>query len=119
MYRYLWSNGPKEASLEFPDYTFKQHFGKNIPSFPPREVLFDYIQGRWNTLDLRRFIRFKQLVQSVKYNAETNNFSVVAKDLSGDVAHPAETFDYVVNASGHFSIPNMPEFEGINRFPGT
>ena len=20
MYRYLWSNGPKEASLEFPDY---------------------------------------------------------------------------------------------------
>ena len=45
MYRYLWSNGPKEASLEFPDYTFKDHFGKSIPSFPPREVLFDYLQG--------------------------------------------------------------------------
>ena len=44
MYRYLWSNGPKEA-LEFPDYTFEQHFGKPIPSFPPREVLFDYLQG--------------------------------------------------------------------------
>ena len=44
MYRYLWSNGPKEA-LEFPDYTFEEHFGKAIPSFPPREVLFDYLQG--------------------------------------------------------------------------
>lgn len=44
MYRYLWSNGPKEA-LELPDYTFEQHFGKAIPSFPPREVLFDYLQG--------------------------------------------------------------------------
>merc|ERR1739838_1007607 len=31
MYRYLWSNGPKEC-LEFPDYTFEQHYGKPIPS---------------------------------------------------------------------------------------
>ena len=75
--------------------------------------------GRWNTLDLRRFIRFEQLIKSVNYNAETNDFSVVAKDLKGDVTHPAETFDFVVNASGHFSIGNVPEFEGINRFPGT
>merc|ERR1712242_434669 len=49
MYRYLWSNGPKEA-LEFPDYTFEDHFGKAIPSFPPREVLFDYLQGRWKRM---------------------------------------------------------------------
>ena len=37
MYRYLWSNGPKEG-LEFADYTFKEHFGEEIPSYPPREV---------------------------------------------------------------------------------
>ena len=42
MYRYLWSNGPKEC-LEFADYSFDEHFGKPIPSFPPREVLYDYI----------------------------------------------------------------------------
>ena len=48
MYRYLWSNGPKEA-LEYPDYTFEQHYGKAIPSFPPREVLFDYLQGKFVT----------------------------------------------------------------------
>ena len=45
MYRYLWSNGPKEC-LEFADYSFDEHFGKPIPSFPPREVLYDYILGR-------------------------------------------------------------------------
>ena len=44
MYRGLWSNGPKET-LEFPDYTFEDHFKKAIPSFPPREVLFDYLKG--------------------------------------------------------------------------
>src|SRR6201991_5048785 len=45
MYRYLWSNGPKEC-LEFADYPFDEHFGKSIPSFPPRAVLYDYITGR-------------------------------------------------------------------------
>ena len=33
MYRYLWSNGPKEC-LEFADYTFEEHFGKLRPSCP-------------------------------------------------------------------------------------
>jgi len=45
MYRHLWSNGPKEC-LEFSDYFFEEHFGKAIPSYPPREVLHDYISGR-------------------------------------------------------------------------
>ena len=45
MYRYLWSNGPKEC-LEFADYAFDEHFGHPIPSFPPREVLYNYIIGR-------------------------------------------------------------------------
>ena len=31
MYRYLWSNGPKEC-LEFADYGFEEHFGKPIAS---------------------------------------------------------------------------------------
>ena len=42
-YKDLFSNGPKEC-IEFADYTFKDHFGKPISSFPPREVLLDYLQ---------------------------------------------------------------------------
>jgi trimethylamine monooxygenase len=33
MYRYLWTNGPKEG-LEFADYSFEEHFGKQIASLP-------------------------------------------------------------------------------------
>ncbi|CAB4061569.1 tmm [Lepeophtheirus salmonis] len=43
MYKNLWSNGPKEG-IEIPDYTFEEHFGEPIPSFPPREVLLNYLE---------------------------------------------------------------------------
>ena len=29
-----------------------------------------------------------------------------------------EEFDYVVVATGHFSTPNIPYFEGLEEFPG-
>lgn len=57
MYRYLWSNGPKEG-LEFADYSFEEHFGKQIASYPPRAVLFDYIEGREKKAGVRDWIRF-------------------------------------------------------------
>ena len=60
MYRYLWSNGPKEG-LEFADYTFEEHFGKPIASYPPRAVLFDYIKGRVEKAGVRDWIRFNTL----------------------------------------------------------
>lgn len=34
MYRYLWSNGPKEG-LDFADDTFEEHFGRQLGSYPP------------------------------------------------------------------------------------
>eukprot|EP00095_Tigriopus_kingsejongensis_P008906 maker-scaffold1538_size36768-snap-gene-0.11 protein:Tk08906 transcript:maker-scaffold1538_size36768-snap-gene-0.11-mRNA-1 annotation:"flavin-containing monooxygenase" len=117
MYRYLWSNGPKEA-LEFPDYTFEDHFGKSIPSFPPREVLFDYLQGRWKKHNLDRFITFNHLIKRVSYDPNANNFSVVTKNLKSDTTNQPEVFDFVINSSGHFSTPNVPSFKGIDKFPG-
>ena len=57
MYRYLWSNGPKEC-LEFADYSFDEHFGQPIPSFPPREVLYDYILGRAKKASIKKYIKF-------------------------------------------------------------
>jgi cation diffusion facilitator CzcD-associated flavoprotein CzcO len=35
-----------EECLEFADYSFEEHFGRPIPSYPPRAVLHDYIAGR-------------------------------------------------------------------------
>ena len=44
-------------------------------------------------------------------------FSVTAHDLEKDVEY-TEEFDHVVVASGHFSTPNVPYFEGFETFNG-
>ena len=78
MYRYLWSNGPKEC-LEFADYPFDKHFGRAIPSFPPREVLYDYILGRAKDGDLKKYVRegvkkFRSEVINNKYPTKSYSY---------------------------------------------
>jgi len=114
MYRYLWSNGPKEG-LEFADYTFEEHFGKPIASYPPREVLFDYIQGRVEKAGIRDWIKFSTIVRDVRMNGK--KFDVTARDETTDT-ESIETFDHVIVASGHFSVPNVPEYPGFDQFNG-
>ncbi|WP_040485367.1 NAD(P)-binding domain-containing protein [Lutibaculum baratangense] len=116
MYRYLWSNGPKEC-LEFADYTFEEHFGKAIASYPPRAVLWDYIKGRVEKAGVRDWIRFRTPVRDVSYSEETGRFTVRSHDLVKDHMQDEE-FDYVVVASGHFSTPNVPSFPGFSHFNG-
>ena len=77
MYRYLWSNGPKEC-LEFADYSFDEHFGQPIPSFPPREVLYDYILGRVKKGNLKDKIKFNTTVTNVTYT--DNSFNLTYRD---------------------------------------
>lgn len=116
MYKYLWSNGPKEC-LEFSDYSFTEHFGQAISSFPPREVLFDYIQGRIEKSNARDFIQFNTVARWVDYIEEKKQFRVIFDNLKKNETFE-EFFDYLVVASGHFSTPNLPYFEGIENFPG-
>ena len=116
MYRYLWSNGPKEG-LEFADYTFEEHFGKQIASYPPREVLRDYILGRVEKAGVRDWVRFRHPVRWVTYKEDTGTFRVTAEDLKAQKVY-TEEFDYVICASGHFSTPNVPHFEGLEGFNG-
>lgn len=116
MYRNLWSNGPKEV-LEFADYTFDEHFGRPISSYPPREVLWDYINGRLRNSDVKKDVRFATVVRWVEYHPEQENFSVTVENLRTKETETA-TYDYVVVGSGHFTFPNVPYFEGIETFPG-
>lgn len=116
MYRYLWSNGPKEG-LEFADYSFEEHFGKQIASYPPRAVLFDYIEGRVLKADVRKWIRFNSVIRWVQYNEDAGNFTVTVHDHAKDSTY-SEDFDNVIVASGHFSTPNVPFYEGFDTFNG-
>jgi trimethylamine monooxygenase len=116
MYRYLWTNGPKEG-LEFADYSFEEHFGKQIASYPPRAVMVDYIEGRVKKAGVRPWIRFRHPVRMVNYNEDKGNFTVTAVDLVNDRMY-SEEFDHVICASGHFSTPNVPEYPGFGIFGG-
>lgn len=115
MYRALWSNGPKE-NLEYPDYTFEDHFGKQIPSFPPRAVLFDYLEGRARKNDVNRHVKYRHSVRFVEENAN-NRFTVTVEDLENKNTRDEE-FDYVIVCSGHFSVPRIPHYDGFENFPG-
>lgn len=116
MYRYLWSNGPKEC-LEFADYSFEEHFGRPIPSYPPRAVLHDYIMGRVEQSDVRKYIRFETAVRWVSYSEESERFTVTVMNFQTGQLE-SEEFDWVIVATGHFSTPNMPYFEGLETFEG-
>ena len=114
MYRYLWSNGPKEG-LVFADYSFEEHFGKQIASYPPRSVLFDYIEGRIKKTEVRDWIKFSTAVKNVEQS--DGGFAVTTCDLTTSKTNVGY-FDHVIVCSGHFSTPNMPSFDGFERFPG-
>lgn len=116
MYKYLWSNGPKEC-LEFADYSFTEHFGQPISSYPPREVLFDYIQGRIKKSKAREFIKFNTVARWVDYLENKKQFRVIFDDLVKNETFE-EYFDYLVVGTGHFSTPNMPYFKGIENYTG-
>ena len=116
MYRYLWSNGPKEC-LEFADYSFEEHFGRPIPSYPPRAVLHDYIKGRIEKSGITHYIKLNHAVKWVSYDEATGKLSVTVKDLTSDEATTSD-FDHVIVACGHYSTPNIPEFPGVRMFPG-
>ncbi len=114
MYRYLWSNGPKEC-LEFADYSFDEHFKQPIPSFPPREVLYDYILGRAKNGNLKKYIKFSTTVTNVNFN--DSQFEVTSINKKENKI-TKENFDYVVVSNGHFSVPYIPEYKGMKSFPG-
>eukprot|EP00049_Salpingoeca_infusionum_P000347 m.39292 g.39292 ORF g.39292 m.39292 type:complete len:453 (+) comp10294_c0_seq1:296-1654(+) len=116
MYRYLWSNGPKEC-LEMADYSFDEHYKQPIPSFPPRAVLEDYILGRAKKSNLGRFIKYSTAVRNVTFDGEAELFTVEYEDLTTHT-RTSETFDNVIVAAGHFSVPNVPDFPGFAQFPG-
>ena len=116
MYGNLLTNLPKE-SMEYPDYSFQEHFGKSFASFLLRSVIFDYMEGRAKKSDVRKWIRFRTPVRRVIYDEDKDMFSLTAHDLVNDVEY-TEEFDFVVVATGHFSTPNAPYFSGIETFSG-
>lgn len=80
--------------------------------------MYDYIIGRATAADIRKFIRFRTSVRHVSFDTNTKQFHVTVLDLLTNRLEENLIFDHVIVATGHYTIPNMPEFEGLSRFPG-
>src|SRR5690606_16464251 len=89
-----------------------------ISSYPPRAVLWDYIDGRARKSDVKKLVRFSTAARWVEFHEDTQTFTVTVEDLANKVTY-SEEFDHVIVGSGHFSVPNVPDFAGIETFPGS
>ena len=49
--------------------------------------------------------KFNSEVKNVIYNKETDSFTIYWNENKAD-------FDFVIVATGHFSVPNIPKFKG-------
>lgn len=83
MYQQLFSNAPKEV-LEYPDYTFMDHFGKPVGSFPPRESCLKYILARFDKFQCSDWIKGNTAVKLVTYDDDTQKFTVNYKNMDAD-----------------------------------
>mmetsp|Transcript_162194 Transcript_162194/g.515323 ORF Transcript_162194/g.515323 Transcript_162194/m.515323 type:complete len:838 (+) Transcript_162194:58-2571(+) len=117
MYKDLCSNGPKEAGSEYLDYSYLEHFGRPIPSCPPRDANADYIRGRAKKYDLTNNIRFNMDVTSVTWDEHRGRFQLCAKNCDTGLL-AGEDFHFVIVANGHHSVPHIPKFAGFETFPG-
>lgn len=76
----------------------------------------DYLIGYFKHHKCKEeWIRFKTIVRNVVWNEKKKNFTVTACDSASDYV---ETFDYVIVCTGHLSTPNIPHFEGLDKFGG-
>ena len=62
-------------------------------------------------------VNFNTKVQYVKFNEIEDNFSVRVEKLDDNTSSES-IFDYIIVGSGHFSVPNVPDINGIEKFKG-
>ena len=74
--------------------------------------------GRAAAKDVRKYISFQTAVRFVDFDDKTQQFQVTIEDLLTEKITENLTFDHVIVASGHYTIANTPDFEGLSSFPG-
>jgi cation diffusion facilitator CzcD-associated flavoprotein CzcO len=79
--------------------------------YPGQEEVQRYLAFVADRMDVRRDIRFNQLVTSATYDEESNLWTITTE--SGDTF----TCMYFMPALGHLSNPSIP-FEGAENFKG-
>lgn len=121
MYEALWTNGPKEG-IEFFDYTYDEHFGRQLPIYMPRAALLEYMLARVVKKCpsfFEKYVHFHTSVTKVVYNENEGKFHVTTHNtLTGKVS--TALFDKCIWAAGDNAEPSMPHtlLESLDGFQG-
>ena len=105
----MWTNGAKEG-IEFFDYSYDEHFGRQLPVYMPRKALLEYMLARVlkHCPDFfEKYVQFNTSVMNVVYNDDTGKFHVTTHDTRTGITSTA-LFDKCVWAAGAEGEPLMP-----------
>jgi len=111
MYKNLKTNIPKEI-MNFPDFAFK----KGGSSFCPHTEVLEYLQNYARHYDLLPHIKFSHEVKEVRPTGD-GDWLITTQDLTNGEASTTKC-DAVLVCNGHFSVPLIPELEGMEKFEG-
>jgi thioredoxin reductase len=117
MYEALETNIPR-CLMKFQDFDWPP----DTPLFPPRETVLQYIADYGE--DVQHLIRYEtQIVHAAPTSSSPHTaWTVTIRNLRTN--QPSEeTFDALIVANGHFTVPHVPDIPGIaqwnDRYPGT
>ncbi|XP_054719728.1 uncharacterized protein LOC129229444 [Uloborus diversus] len=115
MYKNLRTNLPKEV-MAFPDFPFKE----SDKSFLHHTEVLSYLQEYGKHFNVYQQIKFQTLVENVQPLQSPNKeltWKLVARNLKTD-ENLEEVYDAVMVCNGHYSVPYIPEIEGLHSFNG-
>lgn len=109
MYEALWTNGPSHC-IEYPDYTFDEHFNRPVPVFMPRGVLLEYMLARVTKNNPNFFdsVKFNTNVEFVAYDESMKKFKITSLDIINN-QKTIEYFDKCIWAAGFNGLPKVPK----------
>lgn len=92
-----------------PNHAWPQHFS-------PQPELLKYFQGVADKYDLRKYIRFETLVETLSWDEARGVWRAVLKGKDGQTE--VVEANAVVTAVGQLNRPRFPDIEGVGTFEG-
>ena len=116
MYDHLETNLPKHV-MQFNNVPFPPHWFK----YPRRHEVWVYLKRYYNDY-IRDIENGKETVnvhlshEIVNVNKVVDTWNVDVVDHANEDTKRTEKFDYVIVATGHFSVPRIPEVPGLKEW---
>ena len=112
LYDYLETNIPKQL-MAFSD----QPFAETQPLFPSHQAVLRYLEDHAD--DVRHLIKFDTAVMEVRSVVDEptrqEKWDLMAEDLTTQ-ERIQESYDAVVIASGHYTVPYVPDIKGLKEW---